>query len=274
MELISIMIKTEIYKIVNRKQFLVIFLILFGAAILDFLVTCKSYFGCDLSFVRSAYRCYILNNEIGLFTKQFYSTLFPIMICTGVSDVFFMENKLGITNFIYTRTAAKNNLLSKMIAVLVVSFFLTWIPLMVNYLLVLSVFPLQGYYCSNASFLTLTVPEKGRMLGEYEMFYPYWNCMIYILIRCFIGSAIALFAFSLSLLQRFNKYIILLSGMILYIIYDSVIKLPPFENTAVNTDIFAINGYGNGWMIVVFIAVTTIISLGMVAYGTKKEICG
>ena len=103
------MLKEEIMKIIRRKQFVFIFTIFLLAAILDFLVTCKSYYGVELSWVRSAYVCNILDNNIGVFTAQFFTTLFPIMVCIGVSDVYYEESALGMNNFIYTRMKKQRN---------------------------------------------------------------------------------------------------------------------------------------------------------------------
>ena len=107
------MLKEEINKIIYRKQFAVVFVIFFAAAIMDFLLTCKNYYGIEVSWVRSAYKCGILTNDIGMFTCQFFSTLFPLMVCTGVSDIFCIENEMGITNFIYSRTTPQKNIISK-----------------------------------------------------------------------------------------------------------------------------------------------------------------
>jgi hypothetical protein len=265
------MLKQEVKKIVYRKQFAIVFIIFFVAAIMDFLITCKNYYGMEVSWVRSAYKCGILTNEIGLFTCQFFSTLFPIMVCAGVSDIFCTENAMGITNFIYSRTTPKKNIMSKTTAVILVSFFMTFVPLIINFLLTFTAFPLQGFYCSNASYLTLSSPEEGRILGYLEMFYPYCNCIVYILVRCIVGSTLALFSFSLSLLKCFNKYVILFSGMVYYLCYSCIVGLPAFSNTVINTDIFAINGYGSGWMIFAFILFSWLLSFAMIMVGIKKE---
>ncbi len=265
------MLKEEIKKIINRKQFAIIFATLFIAAIMDFLITCKNYYGVEVSWVRSAYKCGILTNEIGMFTCQFFGTLLPLMVCAGVSDIFCTEDAMGITNFIHSRTTPRKNIMSKMIAVILVSFSMTFIPLIINFLLTFTAFPLQGYYCTNASYLTLTSPDEGRILGDMEMFYPYWNCIIYIVIRCVLGTTLALFSFALSLLKCFNKYIILFSGMVYYLCCSSIVGLPPFEDTVMNTDIFCVNGYGSGWMIFAFVLFTCLLSFVMIIAGIKKE---
>lgn len=266
------MLKEEIKKIISRKQFVIVFLIFFFTAIGDFLLTCKVYYGIELSWVRSAYKCGILTNEAGMFTGQFYSTLLPILVCIGVSDVYYTERTSGITNFIYSRTTHGKNILTKIAAVSITSFLMVFIPLVINFLLVFTAFPLQGYYCTNSAYLTLTSPEEGRIFGYLEMFYPYLNSFVYILIRCLIGTSFALFSFSISLINNFNRYIVLFSGMIFYLCYTSATGLPFFVETDINTNIFSVNGYGSGWMFLVFIGIQAILSMVMTIYGMKREI--
>ena len=129
------MLKQEVNKIIYRKQFAIIYIIFFVAAIMDFLITCKNYYGIEVSWVRSAYKCGILTNEIGMCTCQFFSTLFRLMVSAGGSDIFWTEKRMGITNFIHSRTTPKKNIMSKMTAVILVSFFMTFIPLIINFLL-------------------------------------------------------------------------------------------------------------------------------------------
>jgi hypothetical protein len=265
------MLKEEMKKIVYRREFAVVFAIFCFASIIDFLLTCAKYYGVEMSWIRSAYKCNILDNEIGMITGMFFSMLFPILICTGVSDVFCEESKKGILNYIYVRTSRRKNIRTKAAAVVIVSFFMTFIPLMVNLFLAVITFPLQGYYCRNAAYLTLTVPEDGRVLAYLEMFYPYLNIFIYILLRSFIGTAFALVAFSLSLLQVCNQYVIKFSGMIYYLVYNCITGLPIFEDTFVSTGLYSINGYGNGWMFLVFFGISLSICFFAFKVGEKKE---
>ena len=254
------MLKEEILKIVRRKQFFVVFTIFFVMAILDFLVTCKNYYGIELSWIRSAYACGILNNEVPCFSKQFFTTLFPIMVCIGVSDVYYEEEILGMNSFIHTRVRKKENVRIKIISLLIVTFFMVFIPLMINFILTLTAFPIQGYYCSNTVYVTLVNPEKERILSYLEMFYPYLNIFVHILIRCILGCSLALVAFSISLLNRFNRYIVVFSGMLFYFLYVCFTEMPFATNTVINTNIMAINGYGSIWMIVVFVILCIVIS--------------
>jgi len=265
------MLKEEIIKIIRRKQFVFVFTIFLLAALLDFLVTCKSYYGVELYWVRSAYVCGILDNNVGVFTAQFFTTLFPIMVCIGVSDVYYEERTLGMKGFIVTRMTKQRNIKLKVISLLLVTFFMVFIPLMVNFGLTFTAFPMQGHYCSNATYLTLTYPQRERLLGELEMFHPYLNIFIFILIRCMLGCAFAFISFSVSVASQFNRYIILFFGMIYYVVYGCIIALPVLCDSFINTDAFQVNGYGSEWMIAFFIVLAFLIGGILIHVGTKKE---
>ena len=263
------MLKEEILKIIRRKQYIIVLTILFGAAILDFLVTCKNYYASPISWVRSAYDCGILKNNIGMFTKQFFTTLFPIVVTIAVSDIYFEEKKLGINNFIYTRTKKTKNIIIKLVSIAIITFFTIFIPLILNFLLTLTAFPIQGYYSANTTYLTLTFPEEGRILGELEMHYPYLNILIYILLRCILGCCFGILSFSFSLLDKFNHYSIIFSGMIFYVLYTGIMSI--FKSEFLRTDIFGINNYGSGYMILFFIGLSIGISAIFIIIGKNKE---
>ena len=63
------MIVGEIKKIVKRTSFKIVVIILFLDVIIDFLLTCKSYYGSELTWVRSAHLCTILNNDVSNFLQ-------------------------------------------------------------------------------------------------------------------------------------------------------------------------------------------------------------
>ncbi len=265
------MLKEEIMKIIRRKQFVLVFTIFLCAVFLDFLITCKCYYGIELSWVRSAYKCNILDNSVGAFTAQFFTTLFPIMVCIGTADVYYEENTLGMNNFILTRVKKRKNIKFKVISLLVVTFAMIFIPLIINYGLTLTAFPLQGHYCSNATYLTLTYPEKDRLLGYLEMFYPYLNIFVFIIIRCMVGCALSFFSFSFSVVCPMNRYVVLFSGMIYYVLFNCITGLPRICDSVINISLFQINSYGSIWAIIGFIVFTFFVGGVMIHIGLKKE---
>lgn len=259
----------EIKKIVKRKQFLIIAVLLFVADILDFLVTCKCYYGTTLSYVRSAYRCTILKNDIGIATTQFYSTLMPILACLACSDIYYEEAALGMTSYTYTRKNKKKDIHHKMAAVAITVFFLYFLFLLFNLFLAVNAFPIQGHYSSNTTYLTLVEPDAKKILSWLEAFHPYWNIICFMIIRSMIAMVIAMFSFSVSLFHRVNRYVVLLSGFIYFILYNNVTKIP--NNEFINTNILGVNSYGSIWAIVVFCVGTFLLSLGLMAIGERKD---
>lgn len=262
------MLKSEITKIVRRKQFLIIVNVLMISVMLDFVVTCIQYYGIELSWIRSAYDSTILHNSVPLFTKQLYTTLFPLIASIIASDVYCMEQQLGISSFIETRTSKSRNRKMKIISVGLVSFLIIFIPLMLNFLLTLTAFPIQAHYSSNVTYLTLSEPQEGRILGYLDQFYPYLNIFCFILIRSLIGMSMAIFALALSFLNRLNRYLILFSPMIFYTLYVSATQLSQSE--FIRTSIFGINTYGSIWAIWLYIFINLLLSFIFTIIGNRE----
>lgn len=263
------MLRYEIKKIVDRKQFWLVLFILFIAVIADFIVTCKCYYGTELGYVRSAYRCTIIHNDIGLISSQCFSTLLPILACMIASDIYYEEYTSGITNFLYTRDKKKKNIRCKMVAIMLVVFTMFFGMLLLSLGLCVVAFPIQGYYSTNTTYLTLTTPDPTRVLSWFETYHPYWNIIIFMLIRSCIAALLASFSFGLSLFHKWNRYVILLAGLIYEIVYSNVTGI--FDNEFINTDIMGINTYGSIWAIFAFCMITLLISILLSAVGERKE---
>lgn len=263
------MLANEIRKIIKRKQFWLVFAILFFAVIADFLVTCKCYYGTSLAYVRSAYRCTIINNDIGLITSQCFSTLLPILACLAASDIYYEEYTLGITNFMYTRGQKKKNIRCKLGAVMLVVFALFISMLLLSLFLSLTAFPKQGHYSMNTTYLTLTTPDPTRILSWFEAYHPYWNILLFMLIRSLIATLLAAFSFSISLFHKGNRYIILLSGFIYEVVYSNIVSIS--ANEAVSTDIMGVNTYGSIWAIAAFMIIILSIILVLCRMGESRD---
>lgn len=253
----------------ERKQFWFVLIILFLAVIADFLVTCKCYYGTDLTYVRSAYKCTIIENDIGLISAQFFHTLLPIFACMIASDIYYEEYSLGITNSLFTRCKKSKNIRCKLIAILIVVFSLTFGVLLLSLGLCAFTFPIQGHYSSNTTYLTLTTPEADRILSWLESFHPYLNLITFMAIRSAIAALLASFSFALSLFHKLNRYMILLSGFFYFIFYSNITNI--FQNSFLNTDIMGMNTYGNIWAIFLFTLFLFVITICMTFIGERRE---
>ena len=263
------MILEEIKKIVKRTQFKVVSLILFLDVIMDFFITCKHYYGSELTRIRSAHLCTILNNDVSNFTAMMFSILLPIVACIIASDIYYEEEDMGLTNMIYTRRKKREDIKAKLIAISVTVFMVVFLALMLNYVLACITFPKQGNHCENATYLTLSDWDPDQILAYLRMYHPYLNLFIFIIIRCLAANAFAVLSFAFSLCYKKNRYVILLFAMIYYMVYCNIIAVMPWE--AMRGSALGVNGYGNIWMIVFFFVVTYGISACMIWRGVRKE---
>ena len=259
----------EIKKILMRRQYWFTMILLTGSVILDYLTVCKEYYGAPLSQVRSAYHCTVLKNDVPNIASVPYNVLFPILACIMCSDIYYEEHKLGISNFLYTRSDKRADLLHKLFAVFIVSFLSFFAPLLLNLGLSVITFPIQGHYASYTTYLSLVNLEPDRMLSYLEAYHPYWNILCFILIRCLIASLIAVLSYSISLVFTTSRYFVLLSGFIYYILYSNLTNLIP--NDLLNTILISVNGYGSIWAIFLFSLFTIFLIVLCYQAGKRKE---
>lgn len=263
------MIVGEIKKIVKRTSFKIVVIILFLDVIIDFLLTCKSYYGSELTWVRSAHLCTILNNDVSNFTAMMFSTLLSIVACMIASDIYYEEEDMGLTNMIYTRRKKGEDIKGKLIAISLTVFMVVFLALMLNYVLACITFPKQGNYCENATYLTLSDWETNRIFAYLRMYHPYLNLFVFVLIRCLAATAFAVLSFAFSLCYKKNRYVVLLFSMIYYVVYSNIIAVIPLK--VVHGSVLGVNGYGSPWMIMFFFVVTYGISACMIWRGVRKE---
>ncbi|MGN0396047.1 MAG: hypothetical protein ACI4EF_11855 [Coprococcus sp.] len=263
------MILAEIKKIINRKQFFFVCAVLLFSIVIDFVLTCRTLNGAELTHIRGAYKYTILNNMCSFVTSQIFLNLLPVVACLIGSDIYFEEYSLGITNFVYSRESKKKDIISKAIALVFVVFFVVFSVLMINLFLSLLTFPLQGHASANTTYLTLCEPEANRILSWLEAYHPYINIIVFMFFRSIMAALFALFAFAFSLMNKGNRYIILLTGFIYDIIYENIMGIP--NSNFFNTNIMGVNTYGSVWAIVLFLVITFVVSLCMLITGVRKD---
>ncbi|WP_156900553.1 hypothetical protein [Anaerovorax odorimutans] len=270
----------EIKKITRRKQFFIMTIVLFGAVFLDFYATCGHYYGNQLSLVPSAYQSIIIYNYFPTpISIVFEGFIFPLAVSIIASDIYYDEKVLGINNLVVTRISRKTYVYYKIWSIIIVVFIVTTLPLLINILLSLIAFPVQGYYtCFTTPFKLLMRPDKTKVLASLDAWYPYLHVFVFLCIRGVFAVSSAIFAFSISFAQKANKYFILLSAMIFYIIYELLISfigeiplLSDRKSEIILTNILGVNIYGSIWMIILYFCIQISISTVLIWKGIKSD---
>lgn len=273
------LVKLEIRKCIKRTEFKIALIAIFSAIFLDYIILCKGYYGSALSKVMSASDGSILTNLIKTPLSPIVSILLPLTVSFIYSDSYLEERKWGLSNFINTRISKNKYILAKAIAIAIVSLFIIFIPLIINMLLAIIAFPIQGHNTFGLpDYKKLSYIDPGIMLNRIKTYYPYINILIFIIIRALFASSFALISFGISFFNKINKYLVILSSMIintlLMMITDILSRIIPNRDIsrAIGTNILGTNSYGNFIWLIFIMCIYFISSFMLIRKGTKNEI--
>lgn len=270
----------ELKKIIRRKEFKLVFIVIWAAIFLDFLLTCREYYGANLSNVMSAFNGTIITNVVKTALEPIVGILLPLTVGIIYSDSYLEEDTWGVSNFINTRISKKNNIIAKSIAISIISFSIIFIPLLANEILAIIAFPIQGYNTFGApDYKLLCYIDYDKVLPELQLYYPYINILLFIFIRALYGVAFALLSFGVSFLYKVNKYITVLSAFIIntfmIVVLNSISKVLPQNSyiyTLISTDYLSINGYGKFMWILIMLFFYLSISIILIKIGIKSDL--
>lgn len=272
------MIKTEIKKILYRKQFWIILVVMMLFIFLDFFFTCQAYQGKDLLEIPSAYKLMILNNYATPPTGVLFKSFLFFMAATLIgSDLFAEELELGVHNDLLTRTSRKKLVFSKGCAVVLVVFCVIVFCLLISQILAISAFPLQGNFTDQIAYNSLMQPDKTRIGSYFETYFPYLNNVVFALLRGLTGAVAAFLAFCLTFVTGIKRYVLLLVPMLFYMAYSlSTATIGgQVENIwlseIIETNILNMNGYGSIWMNAAFLLVQVVAGGLLIWKGTRQD---
>lgn len=269
----------EFKNCMKRTEFLIALLIMFLSIFVDFILLCKNYYGLGLSDIISAKNAMIITNNLKSPLCYVYSILLPIITSLIYSDSYIMEKNYGISNMIYTRVNKAKSIWIKGIAVFLVSFFVVLIPLIVEFVFVIIVLPLQGHYnLGLASYKELIYFDPNKVLIRLATYRPYTNLIVFIFIRAAFGAVFSLFSYSISFFKKVNRYIVIISSFFTYfiisILCDTLSKLIPEKKYSLflGTNILGVNGYGSIYMIMLVFILFLGSSIIFIQRGIHKEL--
>ena len=248
------LVKIEIKKCLKRKEFTFILLLITIAIASDFVLTCIRFYGCKTSQLLSAYEATIITNIIQTPLYPVFAILLPFTASIVGSDLYLEEQINGSESVINTRISKKYNIISKAIAISIISFFIVLIPLLINQVLALIAFPIQGYNGLGFSdYKKLIYVDKGIMLSQIQVYYPYLNNIIFIIIRSIFAVSFTLVSYGVSFIPNVNRYLVILSSFIINTLLTFVLAIIAFIllnineslSEAMGTNILGVNGYGN-----------------------------
>lgn len=134
----------ELKNCFNKKEFKIIFIIMFGFCVLSFWLEAEIKIGVNYQAIRSAGECVFLQSAEGLFILRTLNMIFPLMVSMIYAGSLLEEKQKGISGNILIRCGKKKYIGAKATAVFVSAFFTFTVPMLINYLLCYASFPLDG----------------------------------------------------------------------------------------------------------------------------------
>lgn len=237
----------------NRKEFKIVFAILMFLSVGSFLVTCYHFYGDSLTQIRSAHETGMLQ---GVYSTSFVimlTVLLPLFATMIYSDSFYSEVQFGVYKSIMTRTSMPKYVGVKAICTFGLTFFTFFIPIMLNLLLNLIAFPVEGYD-NNYSLPPYVIDYCERNMFELiRLESPYLYYCLYACIISMFAGVFSLLAFSFYFYVSKGKFFVHSGVFLGYILLHLFVNKMEMEKysimTYVRTESEGVPTIMIGWML-------------------------
>lgn len=193
-----------IYEIKNclaRREIHFISNLLMILSIVGFLMECFAVYDKKMSFLRSSAESSLIQGTYSVSIMGTILIMLPILSGIIFSDSIHTEFKSGVYKIILTRVPKKIYVLTKAVVIFVTTFFVFFIPFIVNQLLCILFFPSEGY----DNIYSLPPYDIGFQNFHYEYLFDFLRVQHPIIYDLFFAFLISLFASSVAVLT-FSVY--------------------------------------------------------------------
>lgn len=188
-----------------------------------------------------------------------YFLLLPLLAVMPYVHSYYQDKKLGYIKNILTRTKPIHYYLSKWIGVFLSAGTVIILPLIINLLLFMTVYPAMKPQVA-ASYYTI---GDGSMLANLFYQQPFQYILFYLLLAFIFAGLIG----TIGLVTEFFTeylFIVLLSPFLIYIFTASLLDMMKLENYSPNN--FLRPSYGNGNLVIILIEAVIIFSLTFIPF--------
>lgn len=270
----------ELKNCINRNEFKFIFSSIFLLSIGSFAIACYEFYGAQATFIRSAYEMSIIQDIYSGSILQFIIILLPILATIIYSDSFYTEKQDGVYKFILTRTKLSTYVISKALAIFLITFLVFLVPLLINQGLSIVTFPLEGLD-NNQALPPYDIGIQNYNSGS-EYVFDFIRIQSPLLFNILKMIVISIFAACFSLLSYgiyFTKYSLkrgrfftAISIFIVFIIQELTLSILGLGRYSISTYLKT-NGIGNPLILIVWILTILLVScLIIYRYGIKKNL--
>ena len=255
----------------NRYKVMAIFLVMFFISIYAFYQEAIQYYGLYTTELSSAYELCLIRSINTRFLISILTVCGPLIISFAFGDIYLEDFDSNCIPFIFTRERKEKYHKINILAVFILSFFITFIPMIINMALCLITYPLNG--TENMYLIPAYIIEfdKGNFLNYIMVFHP----MIYnLLCICIISIVFSLFScltYVISMVIKSSKYICCIISYALYLGYNILVKKIGLEQYSIFN---FLDNVGKKNSILVFLGIVIgliIIIISMYFIGINKE---
>lgn len=267
--------KQEFKRCLIRIEFKVVFFIVFVISMSAFIASCYAAYHSHLSWVRSAYETTIMQGTSTHLMLGVLLMLLPLLAPIIHADTLHNELESGVYKMVLLRTSLKRYVWSKAITIVVVTFFTFFIPLFINQLLCLMVFPMTGYE-SKFAFPPYDIGiqnyDPDAMLELLRLEHPLLYNVVFMILISVAASTMALFAYGVSFYLKKNRFV-LFAGVFLFVTLCGIgLSLLSYQWTL--THLLTPNQKSDGWVLVIWLVAFTGIGLAAIWGKTKNNELG
>lgn len=261
-------LKFQFISLFTSRNFNIILMLSIVFALAPTLFYGIKFHSADINTIPAAYSFFLGSGYIGIFNKIYY-VLMPLIVVIPFADSYYTDCKNHTIYGILSKCTLKQYYYSKLICVFSSGVIVILIPLLINFLLNLAVFPvnstveyLNGFGQIQNQLYTV-YPKEFLPIFFYHLFCTnqYLYELVYLLIASLFGGLLAAIIFQISFFYKGNK---ILLNCLLFIINNllSIISATLPINLNLQSYIYA--GYTAGGQSYLGFAIILIICLACV----------
>ncbi|HIZ11218.1 MAG TPA: hypothetical protein IAA41_03880 [Candidatus Eubacterium faecavium] len=241
-------LKFQLRSLLSSRSFNIVFIISVVFAVIPTVFYGITFYGADINSVPAAYSFFIGSTYISEFNRIYY-IIFPLIVAVPFADSYYTDLKSKTIYAVLSKCSIKNYYYGKLICVFFSGFIIIALPMLINFLLNLAVFPtdstvefLYGFgQIQNQLFISA---EDSDPILFYKLFCTnqYLYELAFLFTSAFFGGLLACAVYQLSFFWRASR---ILLNCILFIIVNLLSLVSNYlpVNMNLSSYIFA----GNIW---------------------------
>lgn len=208
-------LKFQIKSFLSSRNFNVILIISIIFALMPTVIYGIYFHRADINEVPAAYSFFIGSRYVELFNKIYY-ILMPLIVSIPFADSYFSDREKNTIYAVLSKCSSKYYYFSKLIIVFLSGFIIILIPLLINFILNLFVFPvdstvefLNGFGQIQNQLYTL-YPDEYLPIFFYHLFCTnqYLYELTYLLIASLFGGLMSVIVFQISFFYKGNRILL------------------------------------------------------------------